>query len=182
MQLDRSRQDAVRRIETGLHDRHHRARDLVDEGIDLILAPARDGHLVCQDYIGNRQVVLFGVLPQLLHRGERVLRRILLGRLIPFPLDESAAHGVILLLEEHLVSGHQLDRHRVRMREVAVHRIEDDVLERDIHGLGPELHRERLIRLVAQAIEKGGIDGRGLLSDQPRERRRAPCRAPYLSH
>ena len=56
------------------------------------------------------------------------------------------------------------------MREVAVDSVEDDVLERDIHGFGPELHRERLIRLVAQAIEKGGIDGRRLLSDQPRER------------
>ena len=63
-----------------------------------------------------------------------------------------------------------LTRHRVGMREVAFRRVEDDVFERDIHGLGPELYRERLVRLVAQAIEKGGIDGRGLFSDQPRER------------
>ena len=37
-------------------------------------------------------------------------------------------------------------------------------------AFGPELDGERLIRLVAQAVEKCRIDGRGLFSDQPRER------------
>ena len=34
-----------------------------------------------------------------------------------------------------------------------------------------EFYRERLIRLVAQAIEKSGIDGRRLFPDQAGERR-----------
>jgi hypothetical protein len=56
------------------------------------------------------------------------------------------------------------------MRKVPVHSVEDDVLERDIHVFWPEFDRERLIRLVAQAIEKGGVDGCRLFSDQSRER------------
>ena len=57
------------------------------------------------------------------------------------------------------------------MRKVTVNGIKDNVLERDIHGFRPEFYRERLIRLIAQAIEKGGVDGGGLFSEQSRERR-----------
>ena len=56
------------------------------------------------------------------------------------------------------------------MREVAFGGVVDDVLEGHIHGLGAELHRKRLVRLVAQAVEKRGINGCRLLPDQSRER------------
>ena len=57
------------------------------------------------------------------------------GGSIALPLDEAAADRVVLLFEEHLVARHQLAGHRVRMREVALRRVVDDVLERRVEGL-----------------------------------------------
>ena len=108
--------------------------------------------------------------PQLFHRRERVLRRVLLRGRIPFPLDESAAHRVVLLLEQHLVAGEELDRHRVRVLEVALGGIVDDVLEAHIDRLVAELHREHLVRLVSQAVQKFRVDRCRFFPDQPRER------------
>ena len=107
------------------------------------------------------------MLAQLLHRGEWVFRRVFLGRLISLPLYKSTAHGVILLLEDQGVPGHQLDRHGVGMGEIALSSIKNDVFERGIDGLRSELHRERLIRLIAQAIEKGGSTVAGSFPTNP---------------
>src|SRR5690348_2515702 len=57
------------------------------------------------------------------------------------------------------------------MGEIALRSIKNNVFERDIHGFRPELYRERLIRLIAHVIEKGGIDGGWLFSNQSCERR-----------
>src|SRR5947207_1724500 len=80
-----------------------RAGDFVDKIVDLLLAPTRDGHLVCQDNLGNGQIILLGVLPQFLHRGEGILRSVLLRGRVVLPLDEPAAHRVILLFEDYVV-------------------------------------------------------------------------------
>src|SRR6185503_21002023 len=50
--------------------------------------------------------------------------------------------------------------------EVALCRVVNDVLERDVEGRRTELHREHLVRLVTQAIEERGVDGGGLFSDE----------------
>ncbi len=161
---------AFRCAEPGLHDGHHRAGDLVDEGIHLLLALAGDRRLIRQHHLRDRQLVVLGVLPQFLHRPERVLRRVLLGRRVALPLDEAAAHRVVLLLEEHGVAGHQLGGHGVRVVKVPFGRVVDDVFERQIERLAAELQREGLIGFVAHLVEKQGIDGGRLLAEQPRER------------
>ena len=160
VQLDRAGQHVVlRHRQPRLHRCRHRVDDLVDESIDLRFGPARDRHLVRQHDLGNRGLVLVRVGPQLLHRPERVLRRVLRRRRVAFPLDESAAHRVILLFEQHLGSGQEFGRHGVRVWEVAFGGVVDDVLQAHIKGGGAELHRERLVRVVAEVIEKRGIDG-----------------------
>src|SRR6185503_7425002 len=77
-----------------------------------------------------------------------------------------AANRVVLLLEQHLVPCEELDGHRVRMFEVALCRVVNDVLERDVEGRRTELHREHRVRLVTQATEERGVDGGGLFSDE----------------
>ncbi len=130
---------------------------------------ARDRHLVGHRHLRHGQLVCRGVLQQLRHRRVRVLRRALLGRLVALPLDEPAAHGVVLLLQQHGVTRHQLAGHRVRVREVALRRVVDDVLERGVERGGAELHREHLIGLLLQLVEERGIDGGGLLADDAGE-------------
>src|SRR5205085_2349918 len=85
------------------------------------------------------------------------------------PLDESPAHRVVFLLEQHGVPGHELARHCVRVREVTFDGIEDHVFERYIHSLFTELDWERLVGFVAQAVKKCGIDGCRFHSNQPSE-------------
>src|SRR3954465_122101 len=95
---------------------------------------------------------------QLLHRFERILRSILLRRLIAFPLDESTSDGVVLQLEQVLVTCQQMADHGVLVMEIALCRVVDDVLERDRQFFSAELNFERLIRLVAQAIKKQRVN------------------------
>src|SRR5690606_22314926 len=89
---------------------------------------------------------------------------------VALPLDEPAADRVILLLEQHLTAGHELAGHGVRVREIALRRVVNDVLQRSIEGLVAELHREDLVRPVAQIVEEQGVDRRRLLADDTRER------------
>ena len=56
------------------------------------------------------------------------------------------------------------------MFEVAFGGIVDDVLEAHIDGLVAELHREHLVRLVSQAVEKLRVDCCRFFPDQPCER------------
>ena len=56
------------------------------------------------------------------------------------------------------------------MFEVALGGIVDDVLEAHIDGLGAELHREHLVRLVSQAVEEFRVDRCRFFPDQPCER------------
>ena len=100
VQLDRAGQDVVLHGKTRLHGREHRAGDLVEEGVDLLLALAGHGDLVRHDDVGDREVVLLRVLAQLLHRRVGIFRLALLGRLVALPLDEPAADRIVLLLVE----------------------------------------------------------------------------------
>ena len=56
------------------------------------------------------------------------------------------------------------------MREVALRRVVDDVLERRVERGGAELHREGLVGLGRQFVEEQRIDGRRLLADDAGER------------
>ena len=163
---------------TGLHRREHRAGDLVEEGVDLLLGLAGDRHLVRHDHVGDRKVVLLRVLAQLLHRRVRIFRLALLRRLVALPLDEAAADGIVFLLVERLVAGHQLARHGVGVREIALRRVVDDIGERQIEGLVAELHRIGLLRLGDHLVEEAA----GRRSPAPcrrgRRARRARCRGP----
>jgi hypothetical protein len=67
------------------------------------------------------------------------------------------------------------------MWEVTVHCVENDILEKDIHGFWTELHRKGLIGLIAQAIEKCGVNGSGLFPDQSCERSALGAVAPARS-
>ena len=57
VKLDRARQDVFLDGQTGLHRREHRRRDLVQEGVDLLLALPGHRHLVCHDDVRDREVV-----------------------------------------------------------------------------------------------------------------------------
>ena len=129
-----------------------------------------DRDLVRHRDLRHRQLVRLGVGQQLLHRRVRVLRLALLRGLVALPLDEPAADGVVLLLEEHGVPRHELAGHGVRVREVALGRVVDDVLQGDVEGLVAQLHREDLVGLVPQAVEEERVDGRRLLAHDARER------------
>src|SRR5262249_61874083 len=101
----------------------------------------------------------------------RVLRWVLLWRRVTFPLDEAATNGVVLLLQQHVGSRQKLAGHGVRVRKVTLRSIEDDVLQRAANGTVSQLHQERLIRFIPQAIEKGGLNCGGRLLGAPRPRR-----------
>src|SRR5215469_7419098 len=111
------------------------------------------------------------MLPQLLHRGERVLWRVLFRRCIVLPFNKPATYRVVFLFEKDLVPAHEHSPHGVRVREFALRRVEDNVLERDVYRFRTELHGKRLVRLVAQTIKKQWIDRCRFLSDQPGEGR-----------
>ena len=110
------------------------------------------------------------MLQQLRHRRVRILRLTLLRRLIAFPLDEAAADRVVLLLEQHLVARHELARHGVGMRELALRRVIDHVFQRRVERLGAQLHLEDLVGIGGQAVEECGLHGRGLLADNAGKR------------
>ena len=76
----------------------------------------------------------------------------------------------VLLLEQHVVAGEELDGHRVRVFEVALGGIVDDVLEAHVDRLVAELYREHLVRLVAQTVQKFRIDRCRFFPDQPGKR------------
>jgi hypothetical protein len=171
VQLDRTGQHVVfRHRQARLHRCDHRVDDLVDPLVDFRFRLARDRHLVGEHDLADRGLLVVGVGPQLLHRRERVLRGVLLGRRVPLPLDESAADRVVLLLEQHLVAGEELHRHRVGVLEVSLGGVVDDVLEAHVDRLATELHGEHLVGFVAQAVEELRVDGGGFVPDQPRER------------
>ena len=56
------------------------------------------------------------------------------------------------------------------MREVALRRVVDDVLERSVERLAAELHLESLIGIRRQAVEERRLDRRRLLADDAGER------------
>src|SRR5688572_18127999 len=108
---------------------------------------------------------------QLLHRRVRILGLPLLGRLIALPLDEAATDGVVLLLVEDGVAAHQLARHGVRVREVPLGLVVDDVLERHRECLVADFYRESLIWFRGEAVEELRFDRRRLFADDTRQRR-----------
>ena len=165
MQFDRAGQHVIlRHRKPRLYRRDHCVNDLVDEGINLRFRPARDRHLVGKHYLCNRDLVIVGVSAKLFHRPKRILRRVFLRRCIPFPFDESAANRVVLLFEQHFLSGQKLRGHRIRVVEVAFGRIVNDVLQANVDRLVAELDRKSLIRLVSQAVEKQRVYGCRLFS------------------
>ena len=56
------------------------------------------------------------------------------------------------------------------MREVALRRVVDDVLQRRIECRGAELHGERLVGFGRQFVEERRVDGGRLLADDARKR------------
>jgi hypothetical protein len=108
-QLDRAGQHGVFRYgKSGFYGGVHRVDDLVDEGPDFGLASSRDCHFIGKNHLRYRQFVFFRVIPQFFHCREWVFGRVLLRRRVPFPLDEPAAHGVVLLLQQHGVPARSL--------------------------------------------------------------------------
>ena len=169
MQLDRAGQHALLDRQAGLDGGQHGARDLVEERVDVRLALAGDRGFIRHDHLRDREVVLLGVLAQLLHGGEGILRRILLRRLVALPFDEAAAHRVVLELVDRLVAGHELAGHGVGMGKVALGRVIDDVRQRQGEGLVAELHRIGLVGLVEHLVEEQRIDRGRFLAEQPGE-------------
>jgi len=110
------------------------------------------------------------MLPQLLHGGVWIFGRILFWRGVSFPFDKSAADGVILQFVEYGVSGQEHGPHGVRVRKVSFRSVIDYVFQGNGKRLVAELYRKRLIRILSQAVEEGGIDGRWFLPNQPCER------------
>ena len=158
-------------VRPDLHRRHHGIHDLVEEGVHLRLALARDRGLVRHHHLRDRELVRLGVLAQLLHRGVRILGRILLRRRVALPFDEAAAHRVVLELVDRLVAAHQLAGHGVGMGKVALGRVVDDVGKRQVERLVAELDRIGLLGLVAHLVEEQRIDRGRLLAQQPGKRR-----------
>ncbi len=113
-----------------------------------------DRHLIRKHHLRDRDLVFVGVCPKLLHRREGILGRVLLRRHITFPFDESAADGVVLLLEQNLVAGQELGGHRVLVMKVALGRIVNDVLKAHVDRLGTKLDGKSLVRLVLKSVEK----------------------------
>src|SRR5215217_4487095 len=60
--------------------------------------------------------------------------------------------------------------HRVLVMEVAFRSVVDDVLECDRDLFSAELNFERLVRLVAQAVKKQGVDSGWFHTDQTCQR------------
>ena len=89
---------------------------------------------------------------KLLHRRERILRGVLLRRGITLPLNESAAHGIVFLFKQHIVSGQELHGHRIRVLEVALGRVVNDVVQAHVNRFTAEFYREDLVGLVSQAV------------------------------
>ena len=110
------------------------------------------------------------MLAQLLHRRIGIFRLPLLGRLVALPLDEAAADRIVFLLVKNLVAGHEAGRHGVGVREVALRRVVDDVGERQVERLAPQLHRVGLIRLGDHLVEEARIHGRRFLAHEACER------------
>ena len=178
LQLDRAGQHAFLHREARLHGREHRVGDLVEERVDLLLGLAGHGDFVRHDDLRDRELVLLGVLAQFLHRGVGILRLALLGRRVALPLVEPAAGRVILQFVDRLVAGHEFAGHRVRVREVALGRVVDDVGQREIERLVAELHRIGL-RPASRSSRRGTADRPWPVpcrSGPPA--RRARCRGP----
>ena len=66
-------------------------------------------------------------------------------RLVTLPLDEPAAHRVVLQLIQSFAAREQLRRHRVRMVELALGSIEDDIFQRQIESAGTDRHLVGLV-------------------------------------
>ena len=90
--------------------------------------------------------------------------------MIPLPLDEAAADRVVLQLVEDVAPSHQLARHRVRVRKIPLGLVVDDVLQREVEGVVPQLHGKALIRMGHEAVQEFGLDGCRLLADHARQR------------
>src|SRR5215212_4003908 len=60
--------------------------------------------------------------------------------------------------------------HRILVMEFAFRSVVDDVLERDRDFFSAELNFERLLRLVAQAVKKQGVDSGWFHTDQTCQR------------
>src|SRR6185369_5989428 len=75
------------------------------------------------------------------------------------------------LLEQYLVSGHELAGHCVWVFEVALGRVVNDVFEANVESCRTELHREHLVGLVTEAVEKQGIDRCRFFTDDSGKRR-----------
>ena len=171
VQLDRAGQHAFLDRQARLDCGQHGARDLVEERVDVRLALAGDRRFIRHDHLRDREIVLLGVLAQLLHGGEGILGRIFLRRLVALPFDEAAAHRVVLELVDRLVAGHELAGHGVGVGKLALGRVIDDVSKRQVERLATQGHRIGLLGLGDHLVEEQWVDRGGFHAKQPGKRR-----------
>ena len=102
---------------------------------------------------------------------EGILGFPLVRRLVALPLDEASADRVVFQLVKRLVAGEQLRRHRVRVREVSLGSIEDDVFQSQIQTGRTDGHLVRLIGIRGQSVQELGRACGWSLAEQSGERR-----------
>ena len=135
----------------------HMIDDLV-QGIDDARARRPgDRHLVVEDDLVNVEALLLHNGAQFGHIRIAVNRLAKGGRFPALPLDEAAAHGVILLRMQHVVFGVQQIRHqRVAVRKIMDDRVMAYVVDANRHLAVAERTFTARMRIIHKLLKQSG--------------------------